>query len=127
MAPKRIIDSHVHLWPQSASNEGGHVWMTPGMQLAKQHILPDYYQASQQNSNESDDVTIDGVVYVETDRRYDSPSGDLARWAKNPLDEVKFVRSIVEGGYGERDSRMLQGIVLWAPMNQSPTVLRGSR
>jgi L-rhamnono-1,4-lactonase len=124
MAPKRIIDSHVHLWPQSASNEGGHVWMTPGMPLAKQHILPNYYQASQQPSNETDDVKVDGVVYVETDRRYDAPSGDLTHWARNPLDEIKFVRGIVEGEYGERDSRMLQGIVLWAPMNQPPTVLR---
>jgi L-rhamnono-1,4-lactonase len=98
--------------------------MTPGMLLATQHILPDYYQASQQSSNETDDVKVDGVVYVETDRRYDAPSGDLTHWARNPLDEIKFVRSIVEGEYGERDSRMLQGIVLWAPMNQSHTVLR---
>jgi L-rhamnono-1,4-lactonase len=124
MAPWRIIDSHVHLWPQSASNEGGHVWMTPGMPLAKQHILPDYYQASHQVSNESRDIKVNGVIYVETDRRYDAPSGDLAHWARNPLDEVKFVRSIVDGEYGERDSRMLQGIVLWAPMNRPPTILR---
>lgn len=94
------------------------------MPLAKQHILPDYYQASQQASNENGNIKVDGVVYVETDRRYDAPSGDLAHWARNPLDEVKFVRSIVEGEYGERDSCILRGIVLWAPMNQSPATLQ---
>jgi L-rhamnono-1,4-lactonase len=124
MAPRKIIDSHIHLWPQSASNESGHTWMTPGMPLAKQHVLSDYYQASQQDATESSNVKVDGVVYVETDRRYDAPFGDLAQWAENPLYEVKFVRSIVEGKYGERDSHILRGIVLWAPMNQSPETLR---
>jgi L-rhamnono-1,4-lactonase len=124
MASRAVIDSHIHLWPESASNENGHSWMKPGMPLAKQHILPDYYQASRQDTTEHGDVTVDGVVYVETDRHYETPSEDLADWASNPLDEVKFVRKIVDGGYGERDSRMLLGIVLWAPMNQSPEVLK---
>jgi L-rhamnono-1,4-lactonase len=124
MAPRKIVDSHIHLWPQSASDESGHTWMTPGMPLAKQHVLSDYYQASQQDSNASSNIEVDGVVYVETDRRYNTPSGDISQWAENPLDEVKFVRSIVEGKYGEQDSRMLRGIVLWAPMNQSPETLR---
>lgn len=124
MGPRKIIDSHIHLWPQSASNESGHIWMTPGMPLAKQHVLSDYYEASRQTPSESGNAQVDGVVYVETDRRYDTPSGDIAHWARNPLDEVKFVRNIVDGGYGERDSRMLRGIVLWAPMDQSPQTLR---
>ena len=94
------------------------------MPLAKQHILPDYYHASRQDTTEAEDVTVDGVVYVETDRHYETPSEELAKWASNPLDEVKFVREIVDGGYGERDSRMLLGIVLWAPMNQPPEVLK---
>ncbi|KAM0720145.1 hypothetical protein Q7P37_004281 [Cladosporium fusiforme] len=123
MAPKNIVDSHVHLWPESASNESGHVWMTPGMPLAKQHILPDYYHASNQTSTNSE-AAVQGVVYVETDRRYESPAGSIADWASNPLDEVKFVRSVVEGAYGEKDSQMLLGIVLWAPMNQPPEVLQ---
>lgn len=93
------------------------------MPLAKQHILPDYYEASQQTSTTSE-TKVQGVVYVETDRRYESPTGSLSEWARNPLDEVKFVRSIVEGEYGERDSQMLVGIVLWAPMNQPPEVLQ---
>lgn len=121
MAPTSLIDSHIHLWPEEASNENGHSWMTPGMPLAKQHVLSDYYQASESNADSS--PKLEGVVYVETDRRYDTPTEDLATWAKGPLDEVIFVRDIVEGKYGERDSKMLLGIVLWAPMDQRPEVL----
>lgn len=94
------------------------------MPLAKQHILPDYYKASLQDTIEHGDVTVSGVVYVETDRHYKTPSENLADWASNPLDEVKFVSKIVDGGYGQRDSRILLGIVLWAPMNQPPEVLK---
>ena len=119
MAPSSLIDSHIHLWPEDASNENGHSWMTPGMPLARQHLLTDYYQASEQEPT----AEVKGVVYVETDRRHDAPSEDLATWAKGPLDEVKFVRKIVEGEYRERDSMMLLGIVLWAPMDQKPEVL----
>ena len=61
MAPRKIIDSHIHLWPQSASNESGHSWMTPGMPLAKQHVLSDYYQAAQQDVTESSNVKVDQV------------------------------------------------------------------
>lgn len=121
MAPSALIDSHIHLWPEDASNEDGHSWMTPGMPLARQHVLSDYYQASEHEANSA--PSIEGVVYVETDRRYDAPGRELATWAKGPLDEVRFVRSIVEGEYGERDSKMLLGIVLWAPMDQKPEVL----
>ncbi|KAL1582920.1 hypothetical protein WHR41_08403 [Cladosporium halotolerans] len=117
MGANTIIDSHIHLWPKSASNEDGHSWMTPGMPLARQHILPDYYDASQQ-TNKNSEAVAEGVVYVETDRRYGKPSGNLADWAANQLDEVKFVSSIVNGEYGAQDSRMLRGIVLWAPMDQ---------
>ncbi|KAK4503628.1 hypothetical protein PRZ48_004543 [Zasmidium cellare] len=119
MAPISIIDSHIHLWPESMSNEQGHAWMTPGMPLAKQHILSDYYQASQQANTK-----VEGVIYVESDVRYEPPSGDLSTWAKGPLDEIKFLRSIVEGEYGERDSEMLKGIVAWAPLDQPPSVLK---
>ncbi|SMQ45441.1 unnamed protein product [Zymoseptoria tritici ST99CH_1A5] len=123
MAPTRIIDSHVHLWPESMSNEDGHAWMKPGMPLARQHILSDYYEASEQNGEHDTNVIVEGIVYVETDVKYEKPSGDLSAWAKGPLDEIIFLRAIVEGNYGERDSRMLLGIVAWAPMDQPPAVL----
>ncbi|WPH05014.1 Hypothetical protein R9X50_00791200 [Acrodontium crateriforme] len=124
MAKPNIIDSHIHLWPQDAANEDGHSWMTPGMPLAKQHLLSDYYRASQQGESSGWDTTVKGVVYVETDRRYDAPDADLASWAKGPLNEVAFLRQIVEGDYGKRDSDMLRGLVIWAPINQSTEILQ---
>lgn len=123
MTPQAIIDSHIHLWPQDASNEDGHAWMTPGMPLAKPHLLNNYCKASEQFDSSDDDVVVKGVVYIETDRRYDTPQGDLATWAKGPLDEIIFLRDIVEGRYGERDSSMLCGLVPWAPLNQPTPVL----
>ena len=53
----------------------------------------------------------------------DSPdSGVLATWAKGPLDEILFLRSIVEGKYGEQDSKLLLGLVPWAPIDQPTAV-----
>ncbi|KAI5359102.1 Putative metal-dependent hydrolase [Septoria linicola] len=124
MAPLAIIDSHIHLWPESMSNEQGHAWMTPGMPLAEQHVLADYYKAAQQEAQpHASDPRVEGVVYVETDVRYDTPNGDLKSWAKGPLDEIRFLRDIVESKYGERDSKMLIGIVAWAPMDEPTSVL----
>ncbi|TKA33258.1 hypothetical protein B0A50_00811 [Salinomyces thailandicus] len=124
MPPRTIIDSHIHLWPEETSDEQGHAWMTPGMPLAKPHVLSDYYQASHQRRSSNSDVHVKGAVYIETDVRYDSPSSDdLATWARGPLDEIIFLCKIVAGEYGERDSRMLLGLVPWAPMNQSTQVL----
>lgn len=125
MAPTAILDSHIHLWPDSMSNEDGHAWMTPGMPLAKQHVLSDYCKASRQDdaSISLDESVVEGVVYVETDVRYENPSGDMTTWSKGPLDEIRFLQSIVEGKYGDRDSDKLKGIVAWAPMDQPPAVL----
>ncbi|KAI6899808.1 hypothetical protein KC318_g14463 [Hortaea werneckii] len=123
MSPPKIIDSHIHLWPQETSNEQGHAWMAPGMPLAKPHLLKNYQKASKHPGGQEEDTDVQGVVYIETDVRYDSPeSGDLATWAKGPLDEILFLRSIVEGKYGEQDSKMLLGLVPWAPIDQLTSV-----
>ncbi len=100
--------------------------MTPGNPLAKPHLLEHYLKASYQNENDESDVEVEGVIYVETDVRYDDPrsGADVATWAKGPLDEISFLRSIVNGAYGERESKMLLGVVPWAPMDQPPSVLR---
>lgn len=123
---RSIIDSHIHLWPESMSNEDGHSWMNPGMPLAKQHVLADYYKAAESQSSESGPkVHVEGVVYVETDVRYESPgSAEAIRsWAQGPLNEILFVKAIVDGEYGQRDSEMLTGIVLWCPIDQPTNVL----
>ncbi|KAK4543922.1 hypothetical protein LTR36_004696 [Oleoguttula mirabilis] len=124
MAPQEVIDSHIHLWPEATSNEESHAWMTPpGMPLAKPHLLEDYCQASKRGVAQDPDLDVKGVVYIETDVRYDPPNGDIATWAKGPLDEILFLRDIVEGRYGARDSSMLLGLVPWAPIDQPTAVL----
>lgn len=123
MPQLRMIDSHVHLWPKEMSNEEGHSWMTPGMPLAKEHLLSAYCTAAEQNGDNESGTIVEGVIYVETDVKYGQPSDQLSKWAKGPLDEIRFLRAIVEGHYGERDSELLLGIVAWAPMDQPPCVL----
>ncbi|KAK5131798.1 hypothetical protein LTR08_000553 [Meristemomyces frigidus] len=122
MAPQLVIDSHIHLWPEETTNEESHAWMTPGMPLLKPHLLRDYCDASERGG-QSESVVVKGVVYVETDVCYDAPHGDLATWAKGPLDEILFLRRVMEGHYAKRDSSVLLGLVPWAPMDQPTAVL----
>jgi len=122
MPPLKIVDSHIHLWPASAANAEGHSWMTPDFILTKQHLLKDYYAVSDPPSQNSD-YEVQGVVYVETDRTLLSSEGrSLSEWAAQPLEEIKFLRSMVEGEYGERDSRTLLALIPWAPMDQGVAV-----
>lgn len=123
MAPRKIIDSHIHLWPEEMSNEQGHSWMTSGMPLAKPHLLSHYRKAARQDEQAKFGPQVEGVVYVETDVRYDQPHGDVAVWAKGPLDEIRFLRQAVEGRYDNRDAELLLGLVPWAPMDQPTPVL----
>lgn len=112
-----ILDSHIHLWPASSADENGHRWMTPSFILSKQHILSDYTSASSSTPPT-------GVVYVETDRRLEdpNPSSDIETWAAQPIQELLFLRSIVQGEYGTEASDLLQGIVPWAPLHQGKRV-----
>lgn len=88
----------------------------PNFILSKQHILSDY-------TTTSSSCPPTGVVYVETDRRLQEPSSSpLETWAAEPIKELQFLRSIVEGEYGAEASNLLQGIVTWAPVNQGPAV-----
>lgn len=97
--------------------------MTPDFLLSKQHVLSDYYRAASQPPVSTSDPQVRGVVYVETDRWLESPTGrSLEQWAHQPLEEIKFLRSIVEGEYGEQDSKTLLGIVPWAPVDQGVEV-----
>ena len=124
MAPHSLIDSHIHLWSAETTNEESHAWMTPpDMPLAKPHLLQDYYAVIDKASSPDAELNVHGVVYVETDVRYAEPNGDVAVWARRPLDEIGFLRSLVEGRYGARDTGMLLGVVPWAPMHQPTRVL----
>jgi L-rhamnono-1,4-lactonase len=123
-----VLDAHIHLWPATALQSTNHKWMTPNHQLAKQHGISDYKSATQSVPA--------GFVYVETDRYLPSAYPDHTRvkndektrhelkgWAKEPLEELKFLRRIVkdngqEGdGFGEGDGALMKGCVIWAPFH----------
>ena len=97
--------------------------MTAGNPLAKPHLLSHYRNAAKQPPGFNSDHNVEGVVYVETDVRYETPNGDVASWAKGPLDEIRFLRRAVEGHYDGLDGKMLLGLVPWAPMDQPTAVL----
>lgn len=121
---RTIIDSHVHLWPVETANLDGHTWMPPGMPIAKAHLPPDYMAATEMSESDDLDVEVQGLVFIESDVRYDIPVGDISMWARGPLGEMTFVRKIVQGEYGDRASKSMVGIVPWAPMDQPTTVLK---
>ncbi|KAL7780431.1 hypothetical protein CFE70_010454 [Pyrenophora teres f. teres 0-1] len=102
MAPQQILDTHIHLWPSTATSSSNHSWMTRGNILAKRHGISDYLAITSPPPQ--------GFIYVETDRRLpstepnipDSASSseirkELELWAKEPLDELRFLRRIAEG------------------------------
>ena len=123
-----ILDAHIHLWPATALEPTNHKWMTPGHQLAKQHGISEYKTATQ--------PVPAGFVYVETDRylpsAYPNYTGgkndektrhEPKEWAKEPLEELKFLRRIVEGkgqegdGFEKGDEALMKGCVIWAPFH----------
>jgi L-rhamnono-1,4-lactonase len=139
MAPSRILDSHIHLWPSTSCKPENHGWMTPGFQLAKRHGISDYTVVSSIANNATP------FIYVETDRylssaspTFQSTAGSsieekrkiLQLWAKEPLEEVKFLRRMIENnpqegdGFADSDGELLKGAVLWAPFHLPPELFR---
>ncbi|KKF93359.1 putative metal-dependent hydrolase of the TIM-barrel fold protein [Ceratocystis platani] len=107
-----IIDSHIHLWPESAVST--YPWATTQPSLAKCLSITEYREAS---------LSLDrlrGFILVEAARTYDLSAGE-AGWA-GPLDEVAWFRRVVEEtasaaeGVNPGDARLCVGIVPWAPM-----------
>lgn len=107
--------------------------MTTGHFLAKRHGINDYLAVAQPNP--------DGFVYVETDRYLSSPpqfnlkdQGEIDRvlkaWAHEPLEEIKFLKRIVEGDVEEGDGiepgqgEKMKGCVIWAPFHLSPSIFQ---
>ena len=100
--------------------------MTADHQLAKQQGVEDYLNITQPKPH--------GFVYVETDRYLPSPIPEIddtdgqeqvrskvEKWAEKPLEEIKFLRRIVEqrpepgDGFRSDDGALLRGGVIWAP------------
>ncbi|KAF3036371.1 hypothetical protein E8E11_005018 [Didymella keratinophila] len=136
MPPSRILDSHIHLWPSTATTSTDHGWMTdPSHFLVKRHGISDYKAVTASSAAGS---ALAGFIYVETDRYLPSKapnissnaSGEeverkLREWAKAPLQELEFLRRIVEDrpqegdGFEKGDGERMKGAVVWAPFNVS--------
>lgn len=148
--PPKLLDTHIHLWPSTATSNTDHAWMTtPEHPLAKRHGISDYQHAISASSPSP--TTPNAFVYVETDRYLPSPSpslassssvaseeesdedieSQLAEWAAEPLNELRFLRRIVQGtpedaqtdGFEAGDGAQMKGIVAWAPLHLSPFLL----
>ncbi|KAJ4292753.1 L-rhamnono-gamma-lactonase [Kalmusia sp. IMI 367209] len=130
MASPKILDSHIHLWPSTATSPTDHSWMTPGFPLAKQHGITEYDAATASAPIPS------AFIYVETDRHLpsstpslspsDSPSAKAEKiktWARAPLEELAFLGRLVTGalrdgdGANPGDAPRLKGLVIWAPFH----------
>jgi L-rhamnono-1,4-lactonase len=126
-----LLDTHVHLWPGTATSPHHHAWMTQGFPLAKRHGMIEFAHATAHAA-----IQPSGLIYVETDRYLpslepaitdeddlDAQKEKLIRWAKEPLAELSFLRRLIyrqplEGdGFTSADSPRVLGLVLWAPFH----------
>lgn len=135
---QKTLDSHIHLWPHSSLSPSTKNWMSnlPSTHLlAKTHGLNEYLSATAPNPPE-------GVIYVETDRYLPSPTPPipepctdedtkdaLRKWAAQSLEEIKFLRRIIEGNTEDGDQstgngQIIKGCVIWAPFNLSPSLFK---
>ncbi|XP_014552940.1 hypothetical protein COCVIDRAFT_108986 [Bipolaris victoriae FI3] len=138
---QRILDSHIHLWPSTATSSSEHGWMTPNNPLAKRHGISDYLSIAS-----SPPPT--GFIYVETDRYLPSPipsdissspssekeieeaKQKLSQWAAQPLEEIKFLRRIAEAkpddgdGFTPQEADKMLGCVVYGPLHLSPVLFR---
>lgn len=129
--PPQILDSHIHLWPSTATTPTSHTWMTPSHPLSKLHSTSAYNLATSPSPTPPK-----AFIYVETDRHLPSPSPsispsasreevarELRRWAGAPLEELRFLRRLVTGeleegdGAEEGDGERMRGVVIWGPFH----------
>ncbi|KAH8723153.1 hypothetical protein GQ44DRAFT_685499 [Phaeosphaeriaceae sp. PMI808] len=134
MSPSRILDTHIHLWPATSLTPHHHSWMTPNHILTKRHGPTDYIRVTT--------PSVQGFIYVETDRYLPSPSPGISPsdppgtqreklgiWAAQPLDEVRYLRRLIEGkpeegDGGDQGSELLKGCVVWAPFHLPSTLFK---
>ncbi|KAK8228797.1 hypothetical protein HDK77DRAFT_483841 [Phyllosticta capitalensis] len=124
--PRRILDSHIHLWPATSANEDGHTWMTPSAPLTRPYLLSDYLSATSTSP-----APVVGAVFIETDRRLtpvpqttnnnDDEKSTLTRCA-GPLDEIAWLRSLLETDNTAQG--LLWALVPWAPFDAPPAAFR---
>lgn len=113
-APIPIVDSHIHLYPES--EVASLAWYSAESPLAGQRSLDEYRAATGSPAH------LAGFVLVEADRRNDESRGD---WS-GPLQEVAWMRRVVTGeprpgeGHSPADARLCLGLVPWAPLALGP-------
>lgn len=106
--------------------------------LAKPHGISDYKATTQTSPAGS---ALGGFIYVETDRYLPSKKPDLRsdasqeetqkalkEWARAPLQELEFLRRVVEDtpkegdGFEPGEGELMKGAVVWAPFNLSSSL-----
>lgn len=114
-----VIDSHIHLYPESEIDSIS--WLEAGHPLDGQHSVEDFRNASKSSPSAS------GFVVIENDRKYDLHAGEEG-W-EGPLKEVSWYRRLALGepkvgeGHAVEDSRLVLGLVPWAPLPNGPAAL----
>ena len=111
--------------------------MTPGHALAKRHGITDYAAITSSTSP----IQPAGFIYVETDRFLPAPHPQASQsaagpdrpqaleiWANEPLEELKFLRRIVDerpnegDGFAAGQGAAMLGCVVWAPFLLAPSL-----
>ena len=141
MPPSCVLDSHIHLWPSTATTSTDHGWMTdPSHLLVKRHGISDYKAVT---ASSPAGPALTGFIYVETDRYLPSKTPGISsnaseeevekklrKWTKAPLQELEFLRRIVEesplesDGVEKGEGERMKGAVVWAPFNVSTTAFK---
>ncbi|KAL3463132.1 hypothetical protein BJX64DRAFT_287622 [Aspergillus heterothallicus] len=134
--PIPIVDSHIHLFPESHLRTLA--WYTPENPgpLGAQHSVDQYREATKSvpTSDHTQQPTyLRGFIFVETDRLStveESPSEQGAHGWRHALDEVAFLARIASGespipgeGHSADDRGLCLGIVPWAPLPGGPQAL----
>lgn len=115
-----IIDSHIHLYEASDLPR-----LNRGRSLPTDHVLASTNNVSEYKGATRENKNVLGFVFIETDRK----SGlEPDQW-NDALEEVGYLAGIAqadsraEEGDGIRGSRLLLGVVPWAPIPAGPTAL----
>lgn len=137
MSKHKIIDSHIHLYPESHLKTLAWAGDLPSDHALNQQLcIDEYRKATSTASNE-----LRGFIFIETDRiskalpatwtsasAKDDSYPEPPEW-QHPLDEISFLARIASGrpvageGHVAADSSFLLGFVPWAPITAGSEVL----
>lgn len=133
--PFSIVDSHIHLFPET--HLPTLTWYTPSNPgpLGSQHSVDQYRQATKEAGAAAS--TLRGFIFLETDRLSSveessesgaGGAGGAHGWT-HALDEVSLLARIAAGkpvpgeGHSAEDRGLCLGIVPWAPVPGGPGAL----